>query len=452
MRELVDRILRANGLEAARPEVRNEAQREIRHQYLTAEKARRLLGWKPLFTLDEGLERTIAWYREFLERRSVSHEPRCRSCGTHGPRGGPSLGETPLANALVTADRLEAPEARYPLDSRLLPRVQPGPDHRDGPPGGALPRLPRTSPPSRTRCCAHARELVGRLIRERGLGRGKPGDGGGEQRRLPAAVLPAGGRAGARHRAGAQRRRGGRCGSGEFPRSPSSSAGIWPRSWPRSGRRADVLHANNVLAHVADLNGFVAGIRTVLKDDGVAAIEVPYLGEMIPRLEFDTIYHEHLCYFSLTAAERLLGRHDLAVADVEEIPFHGGSLLLTRRPARVPPRPAAAWRPCSRREADAGMTALPYYAGLRAACVAPGGSDSGRSSRGLKAQGQRLAAYGAAAKGSTLLNYAGVGRETIDFVVDRSTHKQGQLHARRAPADPGPARRCSRTSPTRSCC
>ena len=96
----------------------------------------------------------------------------------------------------------------------------------------------------------------------------------------------------------------------------------------RQGKRADIIHANNVLAHVADLNGFVSGLQLLLKDDGVAVIEVPYVKDMIDRTEFDTIYHEHLCYFSLTALDRLFRRHGLAIQDVERLPIHGGTLRI----------------------------------------------------------------------------------------------------------------------------
>src|SRR5207244_371789 len=100
------------------------------------------------------------------------------------------------------------------------------------------------------------------------------------------------------------------------------------RQLVRDGRRADIIHAHNVLAHVADLNGVVAGIEVLLKPDAVAVIEAPYVKDLIDGTEFDTIYHEHLCYFSLTALDHLFRRHGLAVVDVERVPIHGGSLRL----------------------------------------------------------------------------------------------------------------------------
>ncbi len=142
---------------------------------------------------------------------------------------------------------------------------------------------------------------------------------GGEQRRLPARSTTATRRPRARHRARAEHRAGGAKSAGSR-RSPSSSTRRWRAELVDDGKRADVFHANNVLAHVADLNGFVEGISIVLADDGVAVIEAPYVRDMIDNCEFDTIYHEHLCYFSLTALEALFRRHGLAVADVERIP------------------------------------------------------------------------------------------------------------------------------------
>jgi hypothetical protein len=192
------------------------------------------------------------------------------------------------------------------------------------------------------------------------------------------------------------------------------------------GNRADVLHANNVLAHVADLGGFVDGVREILADDGVAAFEFPYLGDMIEHAEFDTIYHEHLCYFSLTALVHLLGRHGLQAVDVERLPIHGGSLLLTVARAGVSRSPTLAVAALLDQERALGMDKLSFYRGFAERVL--GLKARLRELLGkLKKDGHRIAAYGAAAKGSTLLNTFEIGAETLDFVVDRNTHKQG-LH------------------------
>src|SRR6201996_9265315 len=125
------------------------------------------------------------------------------------------------------------------------------------------------------------------------------------------------------------------------------------------GRRADVIHANNVLAHVADTNGFVAGIAALLKDDGVAVIEVPYVKEMIDQGQFDTIYHEHLCYFSVTSLRRLFQRHGLALNRVEPLMIHGGSLRLFVGRRERDDRPVAEYLQAERR---AGLDRFEYYA------------------------------------------------------------------------------------------
>ncbi len=193
----------------------------------------------------------------------------------------------------------------------------------------------------------------------------------------------------------------------------------------REGRRADILHANNVLAHVADLNGFVAGIREILTDDGIAALEFPYLGEMIDRCEFDTIYHEHLCYYSLHALKHLFEKHGLKLIGVERVAIHGGSLLLQAARAGSSHAPAPAVAAFLAEEFGRGMTTIGFYRDF-ARRVHALKDTLGALLGSLKAEGKRVAAYGAAAKGSTLLNVFGIGRETLEFVADRSTYKQGR--------------------------
>jgi hypothetical protein len=202
------------------------------------------------------------------------------------------------------------------------------------------------------------------------------------------------------------------------------------------GKAADVIIANNVLAHVPDLNGFVAGIGILLKDDGVAVIEVPYVKELIDRCEFDTIYHQHLCYFSITALRHLFSRHGLHLNHVEPLTIHGGSLRLF---VEKQPDASAQLQGLLEQEVRAGVTRPDYY------------RDFGRKVEAIKAgllqllddlkgAGKRIAAYGAAAKGCTLINYVGIGPETIDFVVDRNIHK----HDRYMPGRHIPIRPCER--------
>ncbi len=189
-----------------------------------------------------------------------------------------------------------------------------------------------------------------------------------------------------------------------------------------SGHAADVMHANNVLAHVADTNGFVAGIGLLLKDRGVAVIEAPYVKDLIDHCEFDTIYHEHLCYFSVTALDRLFRRHSLFVNDVKRIPIHGGSLRIYVEKFDNPGDSVRSLLEAERKE---GVDDIRYYKDF-AARVQGLRSSLRRLLHDLKRNGKRIAAYGAAAKGSTLINYMDIGKDLVDFVVDRNVHKHGR--------------------------
>jgi len=188
------------------------------------------------------------------------------------------------------------------------------------------------------------------------------------------------------------------------------------------GRRADVIHANNVLAHVADTNGFVEGMATLLKDDGVGVIECPYVKDLIDHGEFDTIYHEHLCYFSVTALKALFGRHGLYITRVVPLAIHGGSLRVFVEKQDRPERSVQEYLESEQR---LGMDRLDYYADFSNR-VNQIRTELNELLQGLKERKARIVGYGAAAKGTIMLNYVGIGQETLDFVVDRNTHKQGR--------------------------
>jgi SAM-dependent methyltransferase len=191
------------------------------------------------------------------------------------------------------------------------------------------------------------------------------------------------------------------------------------------GKAADVIHAHNVLAHVADLSGFLRGIEILLAEKGIAVVEVPYVRDLVDRCEFDTIYHEHLCYFSLGALQRAFERHGLRVVDVGRFPIHGGSLrLYASRQASAGEATDAVRALRSEEVAWGGDGQAPYLQFARRVEALRGSLI--RLLQGLHNSGARLAAYGAAAKGAVLLNYIGAGRGLIDFVVDRSVHKQGR--------------------------
>jgi hypothetical protein len=189
------------------------------------------------------------------------------------------------------------------------------------------------------------------------------------------------------------------------------------------GRQADVIHANNVLAHAGELGSFLDGLRELLKPEGAAVIEVPYVKDMIERVEFDTIYHEHLSYFSLTSLDSLCVSRGLLISETEHLEMHGGSLRVWIEHAGI--------RSCSdsvsellAKEKEWGVNRLSFYQNFSVA-VERLKTRLLRLLLDLKSQGARIAAYGSSAKGSTLLNCFGIDRRTLDFVVDRSTEKQG---------------------------
>lgn len=348
--------------------------------------------------------------------------PRCRSCEHGDLRPILSLGRTPLANALLTAEQLREPEATFPLDLVFCPAC-------------ALVQITETVPPEvlfreyaylssfSDTVVQNAEGIVRRLIGLEGLGSESlaveiaSNDGYLLQHYHHKGIPVLGIEPAASIARVARDERG-------IPTVCEFFGAELAAELVAGGRAADVVHGNNVLAHVADLNGVVRGIAAVLKPRGVAVIEVPYVKDLIDHCEFDTIYHEHLCYFSLTALDRLFRRHGLVIRDVERIPIHGGTLRIFASRAEWA-IPGEAVKSLLAEEAAWGVDREEFYRGfgakvgrLRASLLELLG--------GLKAQGRRIAAYGASAKGSTLLNFFGIGADTLEFVVDRSTVKQGR--------------------------
>lgn len=190
------------------------------------------------------------------------------------------------------------------------------------------------------------------------------------------------------------------------------------------GLSADLTAANNVLAHVPDINDFVAGFARVLKADGVSTFEFPHLLRLVEQCQFDTIYHEHFSYLSLTAVDTIFTRNGLQVFDVEELHTHGGSLRVFAQRADTGRRErTAALATLLERERGAGVASAGYYAGFqeRANTIK---DDLMSFLIQAKRDGKRVGAYGAAAKGNTLLNYAGVRSNLLPWVVDRNPAKQ----------------------------
>jgi SAM-dependent methyltransferase len=193
------------------------------------------------------------------------------------------------------------------------------------------------------------------------------------------------------------------------------------------GHQADLTAANNVLAHVPDIRDFVAGFALLLKQQGVATFEFPHLLRLIAENQFDTIYHEHFSYFSLTAVRSIFAENGLTVFDVEEHPTHGGSLRVFAQ------RTDSGSRPINRRvshliqiEAEAGMRSKAFYTGFQARAEMVK-NDFVSFLIDAKRQGKNVAAYGAAAKGNTLMNFAGIRPDLIHYVVDKNPAKQGKF-------------------------
>ena len=195
----------------------------------------------------------------------------------------------------------------------------------------------------------------------------------------------------------------------------------------QTGHGADLLLGNNVLAHVPDLNDFVEGLRILLKPTGVITMEFPHLLKLIEGNQFDTIYHEHFSYFSLTTVERVFAAHQLVLFDVEELPTHGGSLRIYARHAADVSKPILpSVSDLRKREEEAGITSLALYQSFSGKVI-----ETRRKLieflDGAKQAGKRIVGYGAPAKGNTLLNYCGIGVNYLDYTVDRSPYKQGRF-------------------------
>lgn len=197
------------------------------------------------------------------------------------------------------------------------------------------------------------------------------------------------------------------------------------RDFAATRRKADLVIANNVLAHVPDLNDFVAGLGAVLAPEGAITVEFPHLLQLVAQRQFDTVYHEHFSYFSFHTAQRVFASHGLRIWDVEELSTHGGSLRLWVCHTDAGHRETPAVAMLLAKESAAGMLAMDYYHGFQP--LADGIKNTFLAFLiDCKRNGKQVAGYGAAAKGNTLLNYAGVRPDLLDYVVDASPHKQGR--------------------------
>jgi hypothetical protein len=344
----------------------------------------------------------------------------CRSCGEGGLIPILDLGETPLADRLLTPASLDDPEFFAPLrlffcpqctlvqiDETVRPSILFGADY---------PYFSSVSPALQD----HFRRSAELIMRSRGLGpeslvvEAASNDGyllrHFVSQQIPVlGIDPAPGPA-------AVASRGGVCTLNTFFTLELA------RRLVQEGKQADVFLANNVLAHVADLSGFVDGIASLLKADGVLIVEVPYLLDLIEHCEFDTIYHQHLCYFSVTALERLFRRHGLSLNKVEHTAIHGGSLRLHVEKASHPDESLQQYL---RNEQASGADRSSFYEHF-GRHVQTTIAELRQLLHELKCTGKRIAAYGAAAKACTMMSASGMDSTVIDYIVDLNPVKQGR--------------------------
>jgi len=344
----------------------------------------------------------------------------CRSCRKPDLKSVISFGHTPLADVLLTEEQLVMPELTVPLDLVFCPNCSLLQITETVDPRILFSEVyPYFSSVSKS-LLEHSRKNAEELIKSRNLNSNslviEPASNDGYMLRnfvekgIPVlGIDPAKGPVEAALKAG-------------VPTLCTFFGKELAEQLREEGRSADVVIANNVLAHVADTNGFVEAIRVVLKDTGVAVIEVPYVVDLIDNCEFDTIYHQHLCYFSVTALNNLFRRHSLFLNNIKHLPIHGGSLRLYVEPKE---NVSESVRSQLKEEAKLGVDRIDYY------------RDFAERVRKIKktlldilwelnSKGKKIAAYGAAAKATTLLSYFGIDKKILDYVVDLNPFKHGK--------------------------
>lgn len=189
------------------------------------------------------------------------------------------------------------------------------------------------------------------------------------------------------------------------------------------GKQADLFLANNVLAHVPDLNGFVEGIKTLLKDDGLAVIEAPYVVDLVDHSEFDTIYHQHLCYFSVTALDKLFRRHGLYLNDIKKVALHGGTLRMFIEPVENVQESIIK---LIKEEKERNVDTEEFYKDF-VQRVFDIKTELIKILDGLKADGKKIVGYGAAAKANTLMSFYDIGKNYLEYIADLSKFKHGRF-------------------------
>lgn len=344
----------------------------------------------------------------------------CRACGQANLIPFLDLGSTPLADRLLTAEQLRSQEPRVPLEVVFCPHCSLVQITETVDPnvlfGGDYPYFSSVSPSLLEHFATSARHLIesrgldsSSLVIEAASNDGYMLKNFSEYGISVLGIDPAKGPA------QAARTRG-------IPTLDTFFTVDLARQLRRDGKAAEVFLANNVLAHVADLNGFVDGIATLLKPKGVAVIECPYLIDLMDNCEFDTIYHQHLCYFSVTALTNLFAQRGLSLNDVQRTRIHGGSLrLFVGHETNIQPSVIEMKNEERRRGADR----VDFYRDF---------ANRVRSLREelrdtlslLRSDGKRIVGYAAAAKACTLMSYCGIGTDHLDYLVDLSAYKQGR--------------------------
>jgi SAM-dependent methyltransferase len=360
--------------------------------------------------------------REELPAPGATTTEHCRCCGSPDIKVFLSLGETPLADALVTAERLAGPEDRFPLDVAFCPQCSLVQVINEVPPEKLFVENYLYFSSFSDDLLAHAREHALGLIERQRLGADSlvveiASNDGYLLKNFVDAGVPALGIDPAPDQAAAANAAG----------VPTLAEFFGPELAERlvaEGRRADVIIANNVMAHVPDLNGFAEGFAILLKEDGVVTVENPYVRDLIDHGEFDTVYHEHHCYFSCSAVDALMRRHGLFLNDVDYFPkLHGGTLRWTMGKRLARSERCQAYLDAER---QAGLTTFDYYRDF-ARRVERIRDDLLALLRRYRDEGKVVAGYGAAAKGATLVNYVGIGTDLVPYVVDRNVHKHGRF-------------------------
>jgi SAM-dependent methyltransferase len=344
----------------------------------------------------------------------------CRSCGSTLLHLVADLGSTPLANAFLTADQLNERELTFPLRLVFCANCTLVQITETVRPDVLFGSYLYASSYSET-MLRHAQATCDKLCRERLLSDRSlvveiaSNDGYLLQFFVDRGIPVLGIEPATNIAAIAQRR-------GVHTRVAFFGGGLADQL-AREGLSADVILGNNVLAHVPEINDFIAGVKRILKPGGIARFEFPYLGDLIRNLEFDTIYHEHIFYFSAHSIETLLRRHGLIFTDVEHLPIHGGSLAVTAA-LELDRKGRSRVERLLVEEHERGMDHLAFYAdfGHR---VTTNIRELKSLTVQLRSGGNRICAYGASAKGSTLLNTACLEAGILDYVVDRSELKQG---------------------------